>query len=395
MVCESLSGFSRVAGSSGAVGTRRVGRGAGAVPRTDGRSGIAHPRDTTSARARGSIRGDAGRLCRRRCERRWKNAASGSCTPTRPTRFARIGGRGKRGRRHADGQRQDAVLQPAGAAIGSRASPTRGRSTCFPPRRWPRTSCTSSRPMVEAMGSGIRAFTYDGDTPQDARKAIRERANVVLTNPDMLHTGILPHHTNWAKLFENLRYVVIDELHYYRGVFGSHLANVLRRLQADLRVLRIVAAVHLLLGDHRQSEGTGRGADRKRRVELVGRQRRARRARSTSSSTTRRWSTGSWASGAAICTRRAASRVGVHRARSADAGVRQHPAGDRGAADLPEGRLRRGARVGERPCAAIAAATCRASGARSSADCATATSAPWWRPTRSSWASTSARSTPS
>ncbi|HYL75637.1 MAG TPA: DEAD/DEAH box helicase [Bryobacteraceae bacterium] len=84
---------------------------------------------------------------------------------------------------------------------------------------------------VDAMGSPIRAFTYDGDTPQDARRAIRERANVVLTNPDMLHSGILPHHTKWAKCFENLRYIVIDELHYYRGVYGSHLANVLRRLK--------------------------------------------------------------------------------------------------------------------------------------------------------------------
>jgi DEAD/DEAH box helicase domain-containing protein len=85
--------------------------------------------------------------------------------------------------------------------------------------------------LVEAMGSDIRAFTYDGDTPQDARKAIRERANVVLTNPDMLHGGILPHHTKWAKAFENLRYFVIDELHYYRGVYGSHLANLIRRLK--------------------------------------------------------------------------------------------------------------------------------------------------------------------
>ncbi|MDQ6700727.1 MAG: DEAD/DEAH box helicase [Acidobacteriota bacterium] len=85
--------------------------------------------------------------------------------------------------------------------------------------------------LVDEMGSDIRAFTYDGDTPQDARKAIRQRANVVLTNPDMLHTGILPHHTKWAKLFENLRYIVIDELHYYRGVYGSHLANLLRRLR--------------------------------------------------------------------------------------------------------------------------------------------------------------------
>jgi DEAD/DEAH box helicase domain-containing protein len=84
---------------------------------------------------------------------------------------------------------------------------------------------------VEEMGSEIRAFTYDGDTPQDARKAIRQRANVVLTNPDMLHTGILPHHTRWARYFESLRYIVIDELHYYRGVYGSHLANLLRRLK--------------------------------------------------------------------------------------------------------------------------------------------------------------------
>jgi len=83
---------------------------------------------------------------------------------------------------------------------------------------------------VEEMGSEIRAFTYDGDTPQDARRAIRSRANVVLTNPDMLHSGILPHHTRWARYFENLRYIVIDELHYYRGVYGSHLANLLRRL---------------------------------------------------------------------------------------------------------------------------------------------------------------------
>ena len=84
---------------------------------------------------------------------------------------------------------------------------------------------------VDEMGSEIRAFTYDGDTPQDARKAIRQRANVVLTNPDMLHSGILPHHTRWARYFENLRYVVIDELHSYRGVYGSHLANLLRRLK--------------------------------------------------------------------------------------------------------------------------------------------------------------------
>ena len=85
--------------------------------------------------------------------------------------------------------------------------------------------------LIEDMGSDLCAFTYDGDTPQDARRAIRQRANVVLTNPDMLHTGILPHHTKWARLFENLKYIVVDELHYYRGVYGSHLANIMRRLR--------------------------------------------------------------------------------------------------------------------------------------------------------------------
>jgi DEAD/DEAH box helicase domain-containing protein len=84
--------------------------------------------------------------------------------------------------------------------------------------------------IVEALGADIGTFTYDGDTPQDARKAIRARARIVVTNPDMLHKGILPHHTRWARLFENLRYVIIDELHSYRGVYGSHLANILRRL---------------------------------------------------------------------------------------------------------------------------------------------------------------------
>jgi DEAD/DEAH box helicase domain-containing protein len=81
----------------------------------------------------------------------------------------------------------------------------------------------------------IGVFTYDGDTPQDARRTIRSRAHLVLSNPDMVHSGILPHHPRWAKLFENLRYVIIDELHAYRGVFGSHLGNVIRRLRRICR----------------------------------------------------------------------------------------------------------------------------------------------------------------
>ena len=85
--------------------------------------------------------------------------------------------------------------------------------------------------LNQRLENRFGVFTYDGDTPSDARKAIREKGHIVLTNPDMLHTGILPHHTRWTRLFENLKYIVIDELHTYRGVFGSHLCNVLRRLQ--------------------------------------------------------------------------------------------------------------------------------------------------------------------
>ena len=77
----------------------------------------------------------------------------------------------------------------------------------------------------------LNTAVYDGDTPQRDRPAIRKNARILLTNPDMLHTGILPHHTNWADFFRNLKYVVIDELHTYRGVFGSHVANVIRRLK--------------------------------------------------------------------------------------------------------------------------------------------------------------------
>jgi DEAD/DEAH box helicase domain-containing protein len=118
----------------------------------------------------------------------------------------------------------DAILQdPASRAL-----------YLFPTKALAQDQLAELQALCEALarGSGERVgvFTFDGDTPQDARRSIRSRAQVVLSNPDMLHSGILPHHPRWAKLFENLRYVVIDELHAYRGVFGSHLCNVLRRL---------------------------------------------------------------------------------------------------------------------------------------------------------------------
>lgn len=84
---------------------------------------------------------------------------------------------------------------------------------------------------IDTMEVKIGTYTFDGDTPASARKAVRAAGNIVVTNPDMLHSGILPHHTIWIRLFENLEYIVIDEIHHYRGVFGSHLANVLRRLK--------------------------------------------------------------------------------------------------------------------------------------------------------------------
>jgi DEAD/DEAH box helicase domain-containing protein len=83
----------------------------------------------------------------------------------------------------------------------------------------------------------VRPAIYDGDTPRGERSAIRKRSNLILTNPDMLHVGILPNHPAWGELFANLAFVVIDEAHVYRGVFGSHIANVVRRL-------RRVAAIH-------------------------------------------------------------------------------------------------------------------------------------------------------
>jgi DEAD/DEAH box helicase domain-containing protein len=105
----------------------------------------------------------------------------------------------------------------------------------FPTKALAQDQLSELHDLCAGLDHRFGVFTYDGDTPADARKAIRERGHIVLSNPDMLHTGILPHHTRWQRLFENLRYIVLDELHTYRGVFGSHLANVLRRLRRIAR----------------------------------------------------------------------------------------------------------------------------------------------------------------
>ena len=115
------------------------------------------------------------------------------------------------------------------------ADRARARCTCTRPSRWPRTR--RGRCTRFGLHKQIRPAIYDGDTPRAERAAIRKRSNLVLTNPDMLHVGILPHHPAWDELLANLAFVVVDEAHVYRGVFGSHVANVLRRL-------RRVAAIH-------------------------------------------------------------------------------------------------------------------------------------------------------
>ncbi|MFO0723442.1 MAG: DEAD/DEAH box helicase [Myxococcota bacterium] len=100
----------------------------------------------------------------------------------------------------------------------------------FPTKALSRDQEESLRGMLVDAALSQGAITYDGDTPGDARRAARERSGILITNPDMLHAGVLPHHAAWARFFAKLSFIVIDELHTYRGVFGSHLANLVRRL---------------------------------------------------------------------------------------------------------------------------------------------------------------------
>jgi DEAD/DEAH box helicase domain-containing protein len=101
----------------------------------------------------------------------------------------------------------------------------------FPTKALANDQLTALSDLIRDLHQPIAVQTYDGDTSRERRKAARNAGGIVITNPDMLHTGILPHHTQWASLFQSLRYIVIDELHTYRGIFGSHFANVIRRLK--------------------------------------------------------------------------------------------------------------------------------------------------------------------
>ena len=124
------------------------------------------------------------------------------------------------------------TLPVVSAAMGGNAkAPASKALFLFPTKALAQDQVAELLELNRAGDLGVKAFTFDGDTPGDARQAIRLHGDIVVSNPDMLHQAILPHHTKWAQFFENLRYVVIDEVHTYRGVFGSHVANVLRRLK--------------------------------------------------------------------------------------------------------------------------------------------------------------------
>ncbi|UQD52510.1 ATP-dependent helicase [Bacillus methanolicus] len=105
----------------------------------------------------------------------------------------------------------------------------------FPTKALAQDQKSEINELIQETGVSINSYTYDGDTPSNIRQKVRKAGHIVITNPDMLHSAILPHHTKWVSLFENLKYVVIDELHIYRGVFGSHVANVIRRLRRICR----------------------------------------------------------------------------------------------------------------------------------------------------------------
>ena len=287
---------------------------------------------------------------------RARRAAASGAARARHRPALHASGRGHRARarrpqrrhRHADGVGQDALLQRAGAAEHPRG-PVDARAVSVSDEGAragsARRAASAGRASSAARAAAtIGVFTYDGDTPQDARRAIRGRAHVVLSNPDMVHSGILPHHPRWAKLFENLKFVVIDELHAYRGVFGSHLGEHPAAAAARVPALRIGSDVHLLVGDDRESARAGRAADR-RAVRARREERRAARREVLSL----RQSAGRQRAArhpAVVSRRNAPRRDRVPEARPAADRLRAEPAVDRDPDDLPEGRVPGAARRG-------------------------------------------------
>ena len=176
-------------------------------------------------------------------------------------------GRPQRRRHHADRVGQDALLQRAGAATRSCRIRRRRALYLFPTKALAQDQLAELHEMC-AIARRVRPSSRSACSPTTAtrRRTRAARSGRARTScsaiPDMVHSGILPHHPRWAKLFENLRYVVIDELHAYRGVFGSHLTQRAAAAAAHLPALRIESGVHLLVGDDRQPARAGRSARR-------------------------------------------------------------------------------------------------------------------------------------
>ena len=169
----------------------------------------------------------------------------------------------------------------------------------FPTKALSQDQVSELQETIELLGADIKTHTYDGDTPPNVRQVIRSAGHIVVTNPDMLHAAILPHHTKWVKLFENLKLIVIDEVHAYRGVFGSHVANVIRRLK---RICRFYGSNPQFLCASATIANPREHAERLvgEKVELIDRSG-APSVRSTLYSTIPRSSTSSLAFGAAVC----------------------------------------------------------------------------------------------
>ena len=179
------------------------------------------------------------------------------------------------------------------------------------------------RALDELQVKRVRPAIYDGDTESERRWQIRKWSNLILTNPDMLHVGVLPHHDRWGDVLSNLRFVVVDEAHVYRGVFGSHVGNVLRRLRRLARVYGSEPAVPARLGDDRQP---GRARDLADRARL---HRHRRRRRTESRAHDRALEPRADRRGARSARQRPRRRLEAHgrprRARAAHARLRQEP----------------------------------------------------------------------
>ena len=211
---------------------------------------------------------DHGAAARRTCTRSFAGALGdrGIRLPLQPSGRGVAAGhvRAAPGGGHRHGQRQDALLQPAGAGRAAARSRVAGALPLPHQGPGPGPARRAGRVLRHRRPAGSPSPPTTATRRRRRARPSAANARIVVTNPDMLHAGILPHHTLWAEFLRNLRYVVIDEMHAYRGVFGSHVANVLRRLRRVCRFYGASPGLHPHLRHHRQPGGAGPAAGRGR-----------------------------------------------------------------------------------------------------------------------------------